>query len=217
MNNGRLLCQIVAIAGLVSLLVSCSQNTSLPTSTTPTIDSAHLTAFAKNKQNYPTNNVNPTPSTANASNVGYAPKNCPVISSLHSERLSPAIVPLAGISPVWATLSGGIVHLAGDAYDSNGGWPLKIVWEIGPNYNRAVMLRATNLLDNKPIKFDMTPSHQITIFPVLDPQSPGHPASVIGSNWKEWGSDLLIPAAGCYAVDATWPGGHWRINFAAGL
>jgi hypothetical protein len=27
----------------------------------------------------------------------------------------------------------------------NGGWPVKIVWEVGPNYHHSVMLRAGNL------------------------------------------------------------------------
>jgi len=51
---------------------------------------------------------------------------------------------------------------------------------------------------------------------VLDPQHPDHPGSAVGVDYAEWGSYIYIPTAGCYALEATWSGGHWRILFAAG-
>ena len=38
-----------------------------------------------------------------------------------------------------------------------------------------------------------------------------------GAGRDMWSAILYIPAAGCYALDASWPGGSWRVTFAAGL
>ncbi len=121
--------------------------------------------------------------------LGPAPKDCPLSPPLRHQRLSSAIVPLYGLPPVWGTVGdGGITHLAGDTYDPDGGWPVKIVWEIGPNYQHPVMLRAGNLRDGTLLKWKMSPDEHVTTAPVLDPQHPGHPVSVIGGDWNEWGS-----------------------------
>ena len=215
MNNIQVLVRMVMLAGLLLFLVSCTQVSQPTTSATPTVDSAHLTEFA---QPYPTPTPTPTPMVASAANVGPAPRDCPLGPPLPVRRISPAIIPLGGISPVWATTGGdGTVHLAGEIYDPDGGWPEKIVWEIGPNYQHPVMLRAGNLCTGTLLKWNMSPDYQITTSPVLDPQRPGHPWSVIGPDWNEWGSDLLLPGAGCYYLEARWPQGHWRITFAVGL
>ena len=33
---------------------------------------------------------------------------------------------------------------------------------------------------------------------------------------KGWGVGLYFPQAGCYAMQASWPGGQWRLLFAVG-
>jgi hypothetical protein len=200
---------------LVAFIAACAQPSLPQTSATPTVDNAHLTAFARP---YPTYTSTPTPMVASAANVGPAPHDCPLGPPLPVRRISPAIVPLGGTSPVWATVGGnGPGHLAGDLYDPDGGWPVKIVWEVGPNYQHPVMLRAGNLRDGTLLKWKMSPDDHVTMAPVLDPQHPGHPVSVIGPNWNEWGSSVLIPAAGCYYLEARWPQGQWRETFAIGL
>lgn len=203
------------LTGLVLIIGACTQAPSPQTSTTPTADGARLTASARpSSTEIPT----PTPITASAANVGPAPTDCPLDPPLRPQKLSDNIVPLVGTSPVWATGGGGGPgHLAGDTWSPDGGWPVKIVWEVGPNYNRPVMLRAGNLRDGTLLKWHMSPDNHLTTAPVLDPQHPGHPVSVIGPAWNEWGSEILIPAAGCYYVEAIWPEGQWRQTFAIGL
>ncbi len=202
---------------LALTMQACAQ-TPPQTSATPTVDSAHLTAFAHSATSNASYAPTPTPIVASAANVGPVPKNCPLGPPLPVQRISPAIAPLAGISPVWATVGGGGVgHLVGDIYDPDGGWPVKIVWEIGPNYHETVRLRAGNLRDGTLLKWKMSPDDLVTTAPVLNPQHLGHPVSVIGPDWTEWGSAILIPAAGCYYVEASWPEGHWRDTFAIGL
>lgn len=51
MNNRLFLTRLVMLAGLLLFLVSCAQVAQPTASATPTVDSAHLTAFA---QPYPT-------------------------------------------------------------------------------------------------------------------------------------------------------------------
>lgn len=55
-----------------------------------------------------------------------------------------------------------------------------------------------------------------TTSPVLDPGYPGHPISAFGDDWAEWGSYVFLPGAGCYSMEAMWPGEHWLVYFAAG-
>jgi len=51
---------------------------------------------------------------------------------------------------------------------------------------------------------------------VLDPQHPDHPVSVLEDGWTEWGSYLVMPKAGCYLLEVSWPTGHWAVIFAFG-
>jgi hypothetical protein len=51
---------------------------------------------------------------------------------------------------------------------------------------------------------------------VLDPRHPGHPISAIGVSWAEWGSYIVVPKAGCYSLEVSWPTGHWIVTFAFG-
>jgi WD40 repeat protein len=53
---------------------------------------------------------------------------------------------------------------------------------------------------------------QILTFDPTQPTSHGSPEP----GWREWGSSLSVSQAGCFAMDATWPGGHWRIFFGVG-
>jgi hypothetical protein len=50
----------------------------------------------------------------------------------------------------------------------------------------------------------------------LDPRHPDHPVSVLGAGWAEWGSYLVVPAAGCYLLEVSWPTGRWAVTFALG-
>jgi hypothetical protein len=41
------------------------------------------------------------------------------------------------------------------------------------------------------------------------------PASQLAS-WGEWVTAIYVPGPGCYYLQARWPGGGWRVTFAAG-
>lgn len=200
------------IIGLCLVIIACAQTPLSSPQPTPSPTSSRL-----QPKTSPSPQLTPTQIIASAANVQPAPNHCPPGTPIQVKTLSPAIIALGGISPVWATVrNGGTSHLAGENYDPDGGWPAKIVWEVGPHYTQLVAIRAGNLLTGMLLKWHL-PDHYLTTTPVLDPQHPDHPVSVIGSDWNEWGSEVLIPGAGCYYIEADWPTGHWRVTFAAGL
>jgi len=125
-----------------------------------------------------------------------------------------------GASPVWADWPPGgvIAHLSQadpDTYEPPYRWAiLKTIWEVGPHYRHPVTVRGHDLFDHTSLLFqflDNTP----TADAVLDPQHPDHPGSVVGEGWAEWGSVFVVPKAGCYVVEVSWPTGHWSVTFAA--
>lgn len=100
-------------------------------------------------------------------------------------------------------------------YDPRYGWPIsKVVWEVGPNYTHTITICGYELSDHTPvlIEFDDKPMANA----VLDPHHPSHPISALGDGWAEWGSYLVLSKAGCYALDVSWPTGHWTVRFAFG-
>lgn len=165
--------------------------------------------------------VTPTPVPAEPT-VSPIPRNCP-ISNPTFHMIAPNF-PLIGASPVWATWPRGpsIFHLqpANSNYSSTYtppyGWEMtKVVWEVGPNYTHPIMVRGHDLFDHTPLLIQFLEDTPTTDG-VLDPQNPDHPVSVIGGGWAEWGSYLVVPKAGCYSLEVSWPAGHWAITFAVG-
>lgn len=99
-------------------------------------------------------------------------------------------------------------------------WPeLPIVWELGPDATDTVSVRVTNTLTGTVLWWvHGAPPDLSSQMLVLDANVPG-PAMYTGiptHGWQQFTSSLLIPQAGCYALDATWDGGSWHMVFAAG-
>ena len=214
MNRWRLPLQQVLLLILVAAITACSQPAPPSTSATPTVDPAHLTAFARVQSQFtPSPIPKPTP-TLIPPPMGPVPHNCPPGPT--PQPIFGALGPVVGSSPVWVNGFDGphaVVYLD-QAFFDKPGWGWKMVWEIGPNYTHLVTLHGANLQNAARMwfQFDGPP----TTSPILDPRHPDHPASAVGGDWAEWGSYVFVPAAGCYYLEASWPGGHWRITFAAG-
>jgi hypothetical protein len=152
---------------------------------------------------------------------GPFPRSCPVSTpTLHS--ITPHLGPVIGTSPVWAEWSSGLslIHLESrknypSNYDAPYGWQvLKVIWEVEPHYTHPIAIRGYELSDHTPLllEFDGPP----TANAVLDPHNPTHPVSVVGSGWTEWGSSFVVPKAGCYSMEVSWPTGHWNVTMAFG-
>lgn len=155
--------------------------------------------------------------------IGPLPQNCPA-SHPTRQAISPYLSSVIGTSPVWASWIPGpnIFHLTPppnslypSTYEAPYGWELtKVVWEVGPDYHHSVTLRGYAVSDHTPLLFQF--SDAPTADAILDPQHPDHPRSVIGMHWAEWGSYIVVPKAGCYVMEVSWPTGHWDLTFAVG-
>jgi hypothetical protein len=226
MNTLQFFVRVLMLGGLL-LLASCSQVAQPTTSATPTVDSAHLTAFA---QPYPTYPPLPTPTPSQApvpvptrphSALAPMPTNCP-LTALPGTKVFPKgwggylqDATLIGRSPVWAGI-GLELHLYIGPQDSHGGWTgTKILWEVGQDLTTLVTVRVKNLATGASAwwgKGEQPPSYPVL---VLDSRNEGYHGSP-ASGWYEWGSFLYLLTAGCYSMDVSWPGRLWHIVFAAG-
>lgn len=210
---------------LLVVLASCSSpaaSTPQPTAI-PTIDSAHLTAFAQFHPTYPPLPT-PTPSQAPVpiptpprSALAPMPTNCP-LTALPGTKVFPKgwggylqDATLIGRSPVWAGM-GLELHLwtGGDRWTGT-----KILWEVGQDLTTTATVRVKNLATGAPAwwgKGSQPPSEPVL---VLDGSNEGY-HGVPASGWFEWGSFVYLLTAGCYSMDVSWPSGGWHIVFAAG-
>src|SRR5258708_1333972 len=189
------------VLSLMFILAACTQASPSHTATTVTITWSLPSATLS-----PTPTVLPSPVDTTPPPPGAAPNNCPP--SQPTQTISPDLAPVVGKAPVWATLPALIPLRAGY---TQYGWAWKIVWEVAKS-THPVTLHGTDVRTSASRLFQV--DDPLTASPVLDPGSPGHPISVVGDDWAEWGSYVFLPGAGCYSMEAMWPGGHWLVYFA---
>ncbi len=221
MNTRRFLVRQAMMLVLVVAITACTQASPPQTSATPTVDSAHLTAFAQPYPPLPTPTASPTPLGGASAKLGPVPQDCPPGPTPQS--IDGAFGPVVGVSPVWAgNFIGPHATLAWyppvtSAIHNQYGWPHKLLWVVEDNVKGFVTIHGANLRDGSPLRPDAE-QEAATSTPttlVLDPQDP----NLINhaDQWAEFPGSLTIPKAGCYYLIATWPGGSWRITFAAGV
>lgn len=203
---------------LVLALPACSSSVKVPPRPTAT-----PTATASPTPS-PTATIVPGPLPA-AQPLGPPPSSCPA--SPQPETISfpdgfgtyGSGVRLMGKDIVWIPEPSfpTVAHLEQQGYTQ---WPtLSIVWALGPDATDAVSVRATNIQNGEVLWWvHGTPPDLSSQTLALDAEVPG-PATYEGipeKGWQQFQSSLLIPQAGCYALDATWAGGSWQMVFAAG-
>ncbi len=201
---------------LLLVLASCSQMGPPQTSATPTVAPSKPVGT-------PTLPSTPTatPLGGASAKLGLVPKDCPAGPT--PKDVISNTGPAAGGFPVWA-VGFGRPHAtlewnpqqAMELHYSDG-WHHKFLWVVDTSVNGLVTIHGANLYDGSPFLPDaeqkVATSTPTTL--ILDPQDPNLP-NIIGS-WAEFPGGLDIPKAGCYYLIATWPGGSWRITFAAGV
>lgn len=169
-------------------------------------------------------NIYPTPTLVQAtpSEIGAAPLTCaPPTTSPYRNSI--------GGSPVWVgnfqpSMKGQATTYVGHSAYTRYGWRALVLFSIEPGATGQVVMRGERLSDGSPLWIGVLKSGQTyydtratpSVRAVLDPKNPGRP-DFEDTGWAEWGGVLYIPAAGCYALEASWPGGSWRVTFAAGL
>jgi len=105
------------------------------------------------------------------------------------------------------------------------GWPVKIAWVERRSYGRIVTIRAWLRPQRQPVWFSshtqgpqpylrLDPRGSVLYPPIPDPRHPGR--VLANPDWKGFSSVIYLPRAACYVMEASWPGGTWRVRFTAG-
>ncbi len=213
MNAGRFLSRVGVLVGLMLIAVACTQASPPQASTIPTVKNSTPTQIVT---------LQPTPTLwgGASAKLGPVPQDCPpgpvpqdVVSNTG---------PVVGGGPVWAgNFTGPHATLEwlpsyATEFHNQYGWGHKLLWIVEDHVKGLVTVHGANLQDGSPLRPDaeqkVATSTPITL--VLNPQDPTITNHV--DQWVEFPGALDIPKAGCYYLVATWPGGSWRITFAAG-
>ncbi len=161
--------------------------------------------------------------------LGPIPSACPVGSAPttlgQAEGPGPTIVGY-GAFPVWGlAFEGGQATLRWGTnpqmlrlqWQPPYGWQHRMLWLVKPSFRGRIELRGGSLRGGQPLWFALDgPDQAVTQALMLDPQRMLINHGPKGA-WPQFPGDVYVPQAGCYYLDARWPGGrHWRISFAAG-
>ncbi len=152
-----------------------------------------------------------------------APQNCPSPAPLHT--FDPATFsPGVGASPVWVTGFSGptarLIHLDDSREQPQEfGWAYHLLLVEKTDLPRAVVLSGDNLQNGSPLFFEngisIRAQNSVTAFFELAADHLRLP-SKYDAQWQAWTVIMYIPTAGCYSLEAFWPEGGWKVNFAAG-
>ncbi len=131
-----------------------------------------------------------------------------------------------GAFPVWGMAFDGAhatLRWSPDPHNPNTGfmplygWGHKMLWVMKPGFRGRVTLYGGDLRGGSPVWFNLDgPGQRPTTSLVLDPRHLPATPSGRGKPWPQFPGGMFVPHAGCYYIDARWPGGHWRMTFAAG-
>lgn len=222
MGSIRFLSRLITLIGVMLLTAACIQVPPATTSATPTENSAALTEFARPLPTYPpppTPTPSPTPLGGPLAQLGSVPQNCPPGPA--PQNLDSNFGTAIGGGSVWgAGFTGSHAMLVwppklASATHNQYGWGHKLLWVVKSSVKGQVIIRGTNLMNGLPLRPEAeadSPSSTPSVL-VLNPSDPN---AQYEGQWVEFPGGLDIPQAGCYYLEATWPGGSWRITFAAG-
>lgn len=165
----------------------------------------------------PTPSPNLTP-TLIAPSIGPAPSNCPPGSP--PVEFSPAVSPGIGGSDVWLVgpvtgpRSTARIGLLPPNVYTQFGWPVQIPVLVKVGFAQTISLRGHDLHTGYALW--LTPGPPEAAMPALTIDPGQLQSSTSDGQWRIWFGVMYLPGAGCYALHASWPGGGWTVNFAAG-
>ncbi len=146
------------------------------------------------------------------------------------KTISPQFAAAVGAGPAWGVGIAGYkqVPLAlawspHDAleYHNQYGWGHKLLWVVATQVQGAVTIHGMNLRTGTPVYPDAEYA-EASSTPAALSLNPSDPTVVSrdanrDDQWTQFPGGLTVPGAGCYSLEATWPGGSWHLTFAAGL
>ncbi len=139
---------------------------------------------------------------------------CPLNPLSRSNTSGAAIIPapyLMAVHPVVDTHQFPQFH-----YYAPYGWLFKYVWFINHRFRDRAVITGGTLGGGAPLWFADDVHRRATRVLVLDVRHYLHAASRAALDQNGFHSGMYFPRAGCYQIDAAWPGGHWRATFSAG-
>jgi hypothetical protein len=167
--------------------------------------------------------------------LGPAPATCgdgqpPAMTHVGPPALNEAI----GRAPVWVGgFSGTYPTLAlgpdaqknsfgWDATYTLDGWPAPIILVVQSGFQGSVVLTGWDTLGRN-VQFGLVeagvwgaPEHVLTAIN-LNPAQPDIPAGGSDNTGVFWYGYIFLSGAGCYTLNAAWPGGSWSATVSAGL
>lgn len=206
--------RMVMLTGLLLLLTACTESPSLQAGHTPTTNAA----------------PSPSPFGGVEASLGPLPQTCSP-SSIHLlKTISSQFGPAVGAGLAWGVgmISYKQVPLAlvwapndASAEHNQYGWGHKLLWVVATHVQGAVTIHGMNLRTGTPVYPDAQYA-EASSTPTALVLNPSDPAVVSqdanrDDQWTEFPGGLTVPGAGCYSLEATWPGGSWHLTFAAGL
>lgn len=150
--------------------------------------------------------------------IGPLPASCPKANSL--QRFASPADPLGvGGGPLWiagfAGPTAALVHLQ-QAPPSQAGWYELLTLFVEKGYTGTIILQGINQLTHDPLLFSDPGSMNFgPSFTLALSNSTGRQFSPHGA-WETTRVKVLVPAAGCYLLQAYWFSSSWTIYFAAG-
>ena len=161
---------------------------------------------------------NLAPVQANGS-LGALPSTCPKANILQPFE-APLDPPGVGGGPIWLVGFSGptasLVHL-NSAQEKWLGWYQTLTLFVAKGYENALVLQGGNQVDGAPLWFgdkSMTTISNSIYFNMQ--QATDARRFQISGQWGFVPINVFVPAAGCYFLQAKWPGSSWTIDFAAG-
>ena len=130
--------------------------------------------------------------------------------------LLPTIGHAIGAAPIFAADFGAgraKLHVANGPHTKYG-WRVKVLVVVDAEQTETLSLRLRRVGSRRALWFRVggrAPSTK----PVLDPAHPPVPPEE-STRWKEFPSYFFLPSAGCFQLEARWPGGSWTRRFAGG-
>ncbi|GAC1346488.1 MAG: hypothetical protein NVSMB27_10190 [Ktedonobacteraceae bacterium] len=123
----------------------------------------------------------------------------------------------AGFTGPYATLHLYPTPVSVAAYPATFGWTASILIEIPTDFTDSITLDDGDQHSGLPILFQVDSSQDPSANLTLDPKDlRTTPSNSSTDQSIAWSVALYFPAAGCYSLDASWPSGHWQVNFSAG-
>jgi hypothetical protein len=94
------------------------------------------------------------------------------------------------------------------------GWRVKVLFVLDAQATQRISVRGTRLGGSGALWFRVT-GRRVAKTAAIDPTVPAVPYDG-SSRWKDYPTYFFLPRAGCFRLEARWPGGGWTKVFAGG-